>query len=831
MDSFIPRHDGLAVKLLLRASQQFFMRQPAQLALALIGMAAGVAVVCGVALMRDAMIDSLDAASRALAGDDSLRIESRLGEDLDEQIFSELVQTAGSPVLIPFLSARVRSGNVILELLATDPISASNGQALAANRGAATALMGSPSSIVINQATADRLALSENELLSLRIQGQAVDLDVLAVIQGEPWLDNRLLMDLSGAQDILDKKGRLSWISAPATSGAWLSQQLLNSNLNESLRLVEAEARRANVERLTSGLRINLTALSLLALVVGLFVVHSVLSFLLVQRQQQIGLLRALGVTPGQLRAWLLSEVLILTLLGSLIGLALGTELARGLLLLIQSPSAELYNMVTGQQIIPSRSLYIGILILTLTLAVVSVTGLIASALKIPPGQLSRGPVQAVSKRLTFPLALGLVGLGALALALSDHLITALLALFLWLSACALIVPGLALAMIARIRSVRPFGVFGRALGMLSASRQRLGPSLAALSLALGLSAGMALMVDGFRSAVDDWVTRLLQADAYLSIQGGELSSAQFDEFTAQWPEFTAVSSVRQRRQADGIQLIGYDLPTEARAGFEFVAGGSASDWEAFDQGSGIYISEPLARHRNLALGQSIDWDSPSGLIERPVVGIYRDYANDTGQIALAGQFYRRWFNDNNRDSVGFYLAPDAMLPTTETFASALGVDETRLNLTRRESVREITLGVFDRTFRITQALAVLVGMIAVVSLVSALMALGLERRREYATLRALGLTRSGLARWILAQTVGLALVAAVLAIPISLLIHAVLSLAVQPRAFGWSVPMEISLGPWLQLLPLAVIAGLLAGLIPAWSIGRRATSEQLRAR
>jgi len=163
MDSFIPRHDGLAVKLLLRASQQFFMRQPAQLALALIGMAAGVAVVCGVALMRDAMIDSLDAASRALAGDDSLRIESRLGEDLDEQIFSELVQTAGSPVLIPFLSARVRSGNVILELLATDPISASNGQALAANRGAATALMGSPSSIVINQATADRLALSEND--------------------------------------------------------------------------------------------------------------------------------------------------------------------------------------------------------------------------------------------------------------------------------------------------------------------------------------------------------------------------------------------------------------------------------------------------------------------------------------------------------------------------------------------------------------------------------------------------------------------------------------------------------------------------------------------
>jgi len=812
------------MRILLKASWQFFMRQPAQLALALVGVAAGVAVVTGVALMRNTMIDSLDAAARALAGDDSLRIEAPPGSDLDEMLFSELVQTPGSPALIPFLSARVRSGDAILELLATDPISASAGQTLAANRGAATGLLTNPRGILINRTTAERFDVTANDRLPVTIAGRVTDLEVLAVLAGEPWLDNRLLMDLSGAQPLLNRTGQLSWISAPAASETWLED-----HLDPRLRMIASSERRASVERLTSGLRINLTALSLLALVVGLFVVHSVLSFLLVQRQRQIGLNRALGVTPAQLRSWLLVEVSVLTLIGSLLGLVLGTELARALLILIQNPSAELYGMVTGQQILPSRALYLSILGLTLGLACLSVSGLIASALKIPPGQLSRGSTRTTAPQKRYLFAIGLTALGIMVLCSTDHLIAALLSLFFWLSACAIVVPEIAMATIAGVRRLSPGSLGGRALGMLTASRQRLGPSMAALSLALGLSAGMALMVDGFRNAVDDWVTRLLRADVYLTIQGDSISPDQFNGIRTSWPEFQAVSSVRQIRRTDGVTLVGYDLPQAAREGFDFLAGGNADAWDRFDQGTGLLVSEPLARRRALSLGESIVVATPSGAVERPLVGIYRDYANDSGQIAMAGPYFRQWFNDASRDSVGLYLNPENQVPDRIELAARLDLPPSRLDLTLREDVRRITLGVFDRTFRITQALALLVGLIAVVSLISALMALGLERRQEYATLRALGLTRAGLIGWVLTQTVGLSLIAALLAIPISSLIHAVLSLAVQPRAFGWSVPLEFSILPWLQLVPIALVAGCLAALIPAWSIGRRPAATQLK--
>jgi len=188
------------MKILLKASWQFFMRQPAQLALALVGVAAGVAVVTGVALMRNTMLDSLDAAARALAGDDSLRIEAPPGSALDEEVFSELVRQPGSPALIPFISERVRSGDIILELLATDPISASAGQTLAAHRGTATGLLANPRGVIINRATAERLAVTADEQVTVRIDGRASALDILAVLAGERWLDNRLLMDLGGAQ-------------------------------------------------------------------------------------------------------------------------------------------------------------------------------------------------------------------------------------------------------------------------------------------------------------------------------------------------------------------------------------------------------------------------------------------------------------------------------------------------------------------------------------------------------------------------------------------------------------------------------------------------------
>ncbi len=805
---------------LLQFSRRFLYRHPGQLLLALVGIAAGVAVVTGVALLRDVLIQSLDLASDAIAGRDSLRIEHPAGR-LAESVYVDLATRAGSPDLVPVLRARVRHQGESLEILALDPLATSTGP-MGLSGPATAPLLGSARGVMLSQATLDRLQASADEPLVVRVAGRSATLDIVAVLPNRPEIDQRLIMDLANAQDLLNRRGELSWIDAPIGASAWLSQ-----HLPDDLRLTSADQRRDSAARLTAGMRTNLAAMSLLAFAVGLFVVHAVLAFLLVQRRGQIGMLRAIGVTPGQLRTVLAAEAFVLTGFGALLGLVLGTVLADGLLDLVRAPVAEVYGLVTAGTVRPTLPLYLAVWSLAVALGLASVAGVLRSAMRIAPGELSRDTDSpaALSDRTLALIALVLALVGSMSLAIERGLELALAGLLMWLTAVALLVPAAGMALLAGWQRLRPASLSGRAVGMLRQARTRLAPALAALSLALGLSVGMAMMVLGFRAAVDDWVERLLRADAYLTVSAGQIDDDLLAEVEA-WPEVVSISSARQRELPDGKRLVGFDLPAPAWAGFDWLAGDSATARPDFLAGRGALISEPMARHGQLAVGDSVSFMTPGGEQRLPVLAVYRDYGSDRGVIAIDGSFYRQWFDDRRRDSLGLYLTdPEASL---EQRLATLPVEAA---LTTRGQVRAQTLAIFDRTFRISWALALLVGLIALVALVSALLALGLERGRDYATLRALGLTRSGLLAWVITQTTALAAAAAVLAIPISFGIHATLSLIIQPRAFGWTVPLSLPLTPWLLMLPLALLAGALAGLYPAWSITRRNPAPLLRSR
>ena len=811
------------MRLLARFSRRFLARHPGQLALALAGIAAGVAVVTGVALMRDVLLESLDAAASLLSGSESIRIENPHG-DLDERIYVELAKTAGAPPLMPVLRAQVRVDGELLELLAIDPLSVAADGPTALGPGASGALLNTPDGALVNRATLERLGRAPGDTLRVKRRGQEIELTLLAAVAGGNGLDNRLILDLAYAQDRLDRRGDLSWIEAPAGAAGWLER-----HVPEPLRLISTGERRASAARLTSGMRTNLTAMSLLAMLVGLFVVHSVLAFLLVQRRRSIGMLRAVGVTRARIASLLAAETAVLAGLGALVGLTLGTELASRLVELVRAPVGELYGLLPGQGIRPTVGLYATVWLSAVLASVISVTGIVREALAIAPGQLARlhdaGPEQSGRGIGIVAALLALAGLVALLNA--PGLNTVLIALLVLLCSGALLVPAVGMALLRLGHRMSPGRLAGRAVGMLGSARRRLAPSLAALSLALGLSAGMAMMVMGFRVAVDDWVDRLLRADSYLTLASGAIEPELVERIAAR-PEIATLSSVRQRRLPDGQRLLAYDLPERAWAGFEWLAGGGTEARNAFESGRGALISEPLARRRGLSPGQTLALQAPGGAREIEVVAVYRDYASDRGVIAINAETYRRWFDDPMRDSLGLYRATGgAGFEDLVADLANAGIDA---SLTDRDAVRRQTLDVFDRTFRITWALAVLVALIAAFALISALLALGLERGREYATLRALGLSRRGLGAWIMTQTTALAAIAALLAVPISLVIHVTLSQFVQPMAFGWSVDLTLPWQPLAGLVPLAILTGALAGIYPAWTIARRDPAPLLRA-
>ncbi len=810
------------MRLLIQFSRRFLYRHPGQLILALAGIAAGVAVVTGVALMRDVLVESLDSATDALSGRESLRIEAP-GEALDERLMIDLATSAGAPNLVPVLRARVRLDGQLLELLGLDPMAIDTGGPMGLSGAATGALLATPNGFIASQRTFERLAIEAGDERVVRAAGRQHELQAVGAFAAGREMDDRLVMDLANAQQLLDRRGELSWVEAPPEAREWLAERL-----PDSLILTDAGQRRASAASLTEGMRTNLGAMSLLSLAVGLFVIHAVFSFLLVQRRRDLGMLRAVGVTQRQV-GWLLGgETLVLAGLGALAGLVLGTWLATSLLELARQPVAELYRMVPAAGIAPSPGLYAGIWLLAVASALASVSTVLRRAMATPPGQLSRqeqaGTAPGNGQLAGVAGALGLAGLALIVFV--DSLIAVLAGLFVLLAACALLAP-LAGSTLLRAGSRRlGSGLARRALAMLGSARSRIGPALSALSLALALSAGMAMMVLGFRVAVDDWIDRLLRADVYMTAAADGLDQ-QVLAGVEGWPEVEAVSTTRERVLGDGTRLMAYDLPPEAWGGFELLAGDTTRAREAFQAGRGALVSEAQARNAGLSPGAAIALPTRDGERRLEVVGVYRDYTSDRGIIAIDGDLYRSLWNDAVFDSFGLYLAEGQSPEALSGRVEALPVEA---RLTDRAAVIEQTLAVFDRTFRISWALAILVAIIAGVALVSALLALGLERGREYATLRALGLTRTGLARLVLTQTTALAAAAAALAVPISLAIHAVLSLVVQPRAFGWSVGLTLPWQPWAVMIPLALLAGLLAGLYPAWAIARRDPAPMLRA-
>lgn len=810
------------MRLLLASSRRFFYRHPGQLILALVGIAAGVAVVTGVALMREVLIDALDSATDSLSGSDTVRIIDPRGP-LDETLFRDLATQRGAPLMLPALSSRLRYGNRMLELLAIDPLSLDQSGPVRVAGAGTGSLLGQANAALVSQRTLERLGLGPDGQLAVRHFGQPLELQIINVVIGGRELDDRVIMDLASAQHLTGRQGQLSFIEAPASARDWLQDRL-----PEGLVLVDGNQRRESAASLTAGMRANLTAMSLLSLAVGLFVIYSVLAFLLVQRRRTIGMLRAVGVTEGRIQAQLASETLILAGLGALGGLVLGTAMASGLLELVRQPVAELYRMVASAGVRPTPLLYSAIWMLAVIMALISVLGVLREAQRIPPGQLARTihETRSGSGRLRHALPLSLLALGLVVILITDSLPPVLGGLFILLAGCALLAPTSGMQLLRLGAAASRKRLVGRAIKMLLSSRQRLAPAVSALSLALALSAGVGMMVLGFRATVDDWVARLISADTYLAVSQGQLDSASVATVLA-WPEVEQVSSSRQVRLDDGSMVVGYDLNAVAWNGFEWLDGDGLAARERVESGAAVLVTEPLARRDGLGAGDTLQLATPSGQVSFEVAAVYRDYSTDRGMIAMIGSRFRELWQDDQRDSIGLYLRPGTdhrQIEERVADAFPAGI------LTTRESVREQAMQVFDRTFRISWALAILVGMIAAIALISALLALGLERGREYATLRALGLSRGGLAGVVLTQTTSLAGIAVVLAVPFSLLIHAVLSLAVQPRAFGWSMTLTFPIEPLAVLIPLALLIGLLAGAYPAWKIARRDPAPLLRA-
>src|SRR4029078_11961591 len=143
---------------------------------------------------------------------------------------------------------------------------------------------------------------------------------------GRRALDGQLIADIATAQELLGMVGKLSEVDLILPAGAAEQPAIdrITPILPAGAELIRPALRTQTIQQMTSALELNLTALSLLALVVGMFLIYNTITFSVVQRRGLLGTLRCLGVTRQQIFALVLAEALAVGVVGALAGLALG---------------------------------------------------------------------------------------------------------------------------------------------------------------------------------------------------------------------------------------------------------------------------------------------------------------------------------------------------------------------------------------------------------------------------------------------------------------------------------------------------------------------------
>jgi putative ABC transport system permease protein len=822
------------------------------------GIAVGVAVVVAIDLANASASRAFELSAEVVAGRATHEITAG-PEGVDEGVYADLRRSGlpvlATPVLLEYITSP-QLGNQPVQLLGIDPFTEQPFRSYVSGEEAGVpvedlvAFLTRPGALLLAQPTAERFGLSPGDAITIEMAGRQQDAFVAGLLDpvdsfSRRTLSGLVLADIATAQELTGRLGRLDRIDLILAEDAQLAA--IEALLPPDHRLAPSAVRSGSVAEMTAAFQLNLTALSLLALMVGLFLIYNTMTFSVVSRRPLFGTLRCLGVTRREVFSMVMVEALLVGLTGSLFGLLLGILLGRQTVGMVTTTINDLYYTTTVQAVgVPPESLLKGLL---LGLAASGAAAALPAweAASVPPqAALARSTLEHKSRRLVVlsaavGLALIAAGMGIFILPRSD-LISGFGGTFAVLTGFALLA---ALALVGLMRLASPllsvlFGFLGRmAPRSLVNALSRTSIATAALTVAVSVTIGVTLMIDSFRHTVNLWLEATLQGDVYLSAPAftGTAPSAAVDPVVvstaAEWPGVMGINVQRALQIESDRGTVQAFAITDDRIGYDrlFLSRFAEAEaiWPAMQEGA-VVISEPLARRFDLlARGGSLQLFTPNGWRSFPVIGVYYDYASSQGNLLMSMDYYRRVWQDDQVTAISLKLSPGEDADQIAAGLSDALAGSQRLLVRPNQALRADVLEVFDRTFAITGALRILATLVAVIGILNALLLLQMEKQREIGILRALGLTGRQLWRLVILETGLMGLTAGILAVPTGYALSLILIYIINQRSFGWTLQQSVQPGVFVQALLIALGAALLAGIYPAYRLSKMTTADVIR--
>ena len=831
-------------------------RRPWRFLVTVIGVATGVAAVVATVAASRAAVRAFAEGVDEVAG--AVRVEVTRPGGVPVSLLGTLRPLAGDAVVAPVVEevallvelgdgVRVLGVDLLVDAQLRPPLDddAAAGRIVEALTGRG---------VFLSDSLARRLGVTVGDTITLSARARVEPVEVVAVFPARglaaAW-ERVVVMDVALAAELFGRGERIDRIELAPRAGvdAQELRERVAGLLPDDVTVAPPSRRRETAEQMVAALRFNLFALSAISVLVGAVLVATTLATSVVQRRYTVALLRSLGASRRQIAGAVLLEAAAIGVAGGLLGTAGGLLGARAALVSVRYSVVALLRSSLATEIVFEPWLAALGLGLAIAVSLAAAVLPLEEALRTPPLQgLSDAAPRRLSLRAVLLDAAALAGLGGAAVWLASQpawrglpvaaMIACLAVMAMLLVGSAPLLDGLARASAAPLR--RLAGPSLRlAAAALAAGRRRAAWAAGAVSVAVALAVAILTMVVSFRGTVEQWTEAGMRADVWvrpLAMERG-VPTGELD------PEIVGLAvgmfgadavdpfySIDITYRGRPVSLAGAAFDVVSQHGSVYFPGRDSREVfaEAWATG-GAVVNEPFANRFGVREGDTVTLEPPGGPLAVRVVGVFQDYSRSHGLVVVDRTRFLERFPGRGPLDMAVFLPDDAdPLAARDQLLDAARGRFLIEAFSNRELKREV-LAAFERTFAITTALSVVAAVVAVIAVVTVLLTLVGERRRELATVRALGASRRQVGAMMVGEASLLGIASTAAGVAAGLAVGVILVEVVNRQSFGWSLSLEL---PWVDVLGLAawvVVACVLAGLAPAAAALALEPAEVLR--
>jgi len=827
------------LKIVIKAFLRHLLRRRSLSILQLLGIACGVAAVVGMTLSAKSALSNFNDAVEFLRGKATHLIERPAGA-MEENTLTRIMYDPAVDFLAPVIDQRVRLNNGdLIRILGIDPFldrsirpeiarTTARGEEKKPGKAFIDFLL-KDKSVFIDKNLAAQLKISPGGTLETS-KGNLTVVDTFSNPSGEPLI----LIDIGYAQRLFNMPGHIDRIDLILNDEAGF-----RSRWETGFKIESNRQRRETLTALLQAFRLNLQALSLLALFVGVFLIYNTAMFTVVNRKKDAGTMRSLGVKRFEILGAFLSEILLFGAVGGALGGVLGYLLSRFLTGLVGNTISSLYFFLHTSPLSWSWwNLAAGIALGCGASILGSISPLI-ELIRTEPIKTLRGRTYHRTSAKTVKnismIGAGVIFFSALLLLLSFlHIYIGFAGTFAFLLGVSLLTGLILMIIVPPVR--RFFSLIGVTAGKIAADNlwlnmNRTSVAIAAFMIALSMSIGLGSLINSFRQSLVWWMNSQLRGELYISTRGDVEVPLDFYEELRKMPGIGGIDVFRS------LQISYNDTPAyitaidaavlQKYARFGWVKGGD-ENWEPVKKGS-VIISESFARRFHIGKGDIVSVESLNGPVSLSVAAIFYDYASEHGVIMMDRSTFIKLFNDRTINSLGIFIdatgqEKQKIIEEVQKRAKNRG-----LPASTREQFHGKILSVFDNTFAVTRSMRILAVIIAFFGIAGALMTLFVERQREFGIYRALGFSTNQIAGITLLEGIGMGIIGFIISIGAGTILAFILIKVINLRSFNWTIFYHFSIDPYIVTFLTAIFASIGACLYPLWKVYRTYPQMQIR--